>query len=118
MAREQRRLDRGQLERWREAWTTRDRAMVLAAVDAVPDAVFMEGADRGQVSVYTEREGKGQLVLDVYPGLIVWKNRWAQDLDEAVFPGLRRFSRITVQNLSTYVPGPGSRVAARQEPEF
>lgn len=92
--------------------------MVLAAVDAVPDTLCVEAADRSHFSVYPHGVEKRPRALGVYPGYIYWLARWAQDLDPVTYPAVTVHPDASWQTLSTFRPNDAPRGSRGHEAEF
>ena len=115
MARPKRRIDRDALERWRDKWSTADRVMVLAALDAVPGGVCLASPDNTHVAIYANGQAKGTRAAVINPGYIQWPGRKAADIPTSVFPEVHETSGWGAWTpLSTFRPneaGPGRHEA-------
>lgn len=98
------RLTRTQVLWWREPWSYTDRAMVAAALDAVPNANFVEPPSGGYIGVWAGN----RVALTVHPGYVLWaRGRRPEPLPDDLFPQFQQFGDYEWHELSTFRPTGG-----------
>jgi hypothetical protein len=99
MAMQGRRLSRKQVLAWNEPWSYTDLALITAALDAIPDAVFDLPASGGYIGVWTN----GRRALVIWPGYLDWPGgRWTKDLSSDLFRHMHENEHDQWHELSTF----------------
>jgi hypothetical protein len=105
MAMQGRRLSRTEVLAWNAPWSSRDRVWITAALDAVPNGVYVvPPSDDGHIGVWINN-GRA---LVIYPGYLAWPGgRWTKDLPPGLFPDMQGDGHDQWHGLSTFWPNPG-----------
>jgi hypothetical protein len=105
MAMQGRRLSRTEVIAWNKPWNTRDRVRVTAAIDSIPDAVYIvPPADGGHIGVWTNN----RRALVIYPGYLVWPGgRGVKALPPDLFSDMEGDGHDEWVGLSTFEPRTG-----------
>jgi hypothetical protein len=99
MAMQGRHLNRKEVLAWNEPWTTRDRLRVTAALDAVPNGVYIVPPFGGYIGVWIN----GRRALVICPGYMWWPGgRGTQDLPPDLFPDMHADEHGQWHELSTF----------------
>jgi hypothetical protein len=106
MAMEGRRLTRDKVLDWMETWSYTDRQAIIAALDVIPNGVFVVPPFGGYIGVWVN----GRRGLVIYPGYLDWPGgRWAKDLPPHLFPRTHVYEGGVWHELSTFRPNTGER---------
>ncbi|QWC84569.1 hypothetical protein KLP28_13480 [Nocardioidaceae bacterium] len=98
-------LTRQQVLSWRDTWSRTDKAMVEAAVGALPaTTAFYE------TTSYAAARVDGRVAVYISPGYLSWSGgQWSAELDPALFGALDVEDGWAWKPLSTFRPHQGSK---------
>ena len=84
---------------WNEPWNTRDRARIAAALEAIPNGVYVLPSAGNRIGVWIN----DHLALMIYPGYLEWPGgRWNKDLPRDLFPDMQGDEHSDWHGLSSF----------------